>query len=1527
MNSQSLMSSMMNQNKSQEEDPLMRLFSPGTPSPVIPKVPAVKTKGQKSAEAVLTKARTGKKNENPELAKERKRVEKTNIDPEGKKLLDSWVYMNQYDSRGVTFGSEVDLEERRIRPTTGEGLLSHYKPIEGSYEEGLELIKTPEGRARIKAQRDYWRKFRNVSTDNKETGKAFPQSPNSIGKPLESSSKDKAQTTLFDVRSEWEDSKENGSGVMGFLQQPKIFQKVRDVLANSLTMTGNGPIIEGATGLFGRILSDNLMLGLPSLEFAGDPSNPDYDRAAAVVEFGSRMVPVARGLHGFQLDLEDFGKMMNKLAMSVAKQTGKTVPEVVNLIGDTAEQVVREAGVTPDEINELFDIHEFTKNLRGKEGVEKPGDPLNLIENIDRSGKRTAALETPEEEAARMFARQQWLKGDRGPRTLTPIEEARIGQVAPDPLDVPSKPVADPAPVETPPASEKLSIPSIHHRPDGVDEPITVTGILGEKGGRTYVSIEGSNTGVPLDEIIITPESIAVRKADQRAKLDPQAYVDETPSTPEAPTATVDPPVTTNTPDAPEAPVRQPQGAIEPTSERPYTVTSNGKTYRVDDPDIIAEHRQLAADHARAIDNLKLMGGREESIKALGMQHSANVRKLLGAHTPKEASNIMADSQKIRVGAIVDAGKLGKARVLKNPAFGKVDVELLEDGAIVRLEHGDLTPEPPQTPGLKPGVSEYALKQTDAPVRPPRETVEPIEELRGRARIEAARARMAARGKNLPKNAGGSPLTGEDLADIIDVGKGYIEEGVDNVSDFIEKVVSAVGEWARPHVKAVWEYLNDAEPQTGAFGLATKFQKPGVESTGYRDVVDLAERGKRIVFDDPEAPARVYKSAGINNTLSEDDIAVVAFRGTQLINKHKSMLSESLNPALDDAERGLIIESLADIESEMVNVKEVSDIARAQFHRTGQALQVAFAKDYSPASIRAEAMIVNFGESPPPSFTVKLNRYMDNLEEAEEAAREAVKNLGDKVKKEKAPSTTFDKGKTVERLKSKLNLGKIADESQGRTRGGKTSGAFQVPKGKEASIAKDVNALVRGYVKDGASSLDDVVREFINDFPMMNKDDVLMLMSGEYKAAVLTADVQKLQIDKALRRLREQAKFQRQSKGVKFLKVSEDAVLGLAKSLQSGLDLSLSFIQGMPGLISAPGKWGEAWVPWFKTTFAKPGGAPFATALENVRLSKDPGFKFAKKAGVHFLDFSGLFGIQEEVLLGNIVEAARENAPPVVKQYFELLARSQEGGAAFLNKLRLELFKKFTGGNFTDKKVLDDAAVLTNIITGRGHGKVAAMLSARPMAYVGYAPRFLWSKFQNSALPLLMPTVLKSSQGRKAAASVWSKQQVVSMLAAPLIAKSLGLEVDLDLRKAYGTITLPNGGKLRMFKHINEPLDILYKLRNGKIARNGKLTKPGYGSGTIAQQYAQGKMSPTAATAWAQLTDNKFNRETGKGEKFNLLNPKDLGRSLYEQGLTFSTQNAIESIKSGDPMGIFLGLLGIDYIPARGKTTTANERN
>lgn len=719
-----------------------------------------------------------------------------------------------------------------------------------------------------------------------------------------------------------------------------------------------------------------------------------------------------------------------------------------------------------------------------------------------------------------------------------------------------------------------------------------------------------------------------------------------------------------------------------------------------------------------------------------------------------------------------------------------------------------------------------------------------------------------------------------------------------------------------------------------AFGLATRFEQEGKPFSDVKHgkrLDDLASAGEQIAKSKPKIIEQAYERASKGEAVDPDHGAAVAYRGRQIKNRVDEVTKQLNDPEMDSVTRSTLAGELDSLDDEMGKILAVGNQLQKTFHQTGQTLRVAFQPDFSRATLTAKAKVFNNGEALDETTAAMFKGRIDSLETELTELKTVKAELEAQVQRMKAmrpaggmrsADRVVRKKALVDGILNDLGMGgkKVAETGAKRS---KQTGALNIPAGSYARLNAKATQLAKLYMDEGAAGLDDVIERMVKDVEFLDEADVLSLLSGKYRAKKLKADVHELEIGWQLRKIRHDAVQRQKPLWKRGIETAADAVEASQRAFQTGIDMSFPFIQGLPSAMVSPTNWAKSFGANVQPLLHGTKGANWEMAV----LKSDKAYPYAVKGKVAFLDAHGPTALQEEIFRGNLVEWLRNVKIPVkairglgipgVTTWAELIGRSNEMFVAVANKVRMDLFKKFVAGRWSDPEALRDAGRLTNILTGRGDGALANALSHRAFAYVFYAPRYMYSVAQNAALPLLLPT-FKTWKGRGAAMAAWSKQAGV-IYGSLKVAEWFGAEVEDDWRSPnFGAITFKKGPlegrQINLFRKVAEPARFFMQQIGGQFNAKGDYKEPSfYNNAYHAGKTGAGKAAPLARIGINSATGERFDFKEGQSHPFSLMNPEDLKIAGKELFTPLSIQSAQQM--DGDISGIVAAFFGIDLKP------------
>ncbi len=640
-------------------------------------------------------------------------------------------------------------------------------------------------------------------------------------------------------------------------------------------------------------------------------------------------------------------------------------------------------------------------------------------------------------------------------------------------------------------------------------------------------------------------------------------------------------------------------------------------------------------------------------------------------------------------------------------------------------------------------------------------------------------------------------------------------------------------------------------------GLARRFEdiersNRNLEPTrrASRSIDALAQEGRQArISGAVNAESVVQESARSGRPLNKLEIAAVADYKRELANRSNELVRKlESGQGIDSKTKLGLLREHDEIIQKMNEVSDAAQNSRTEWHEGGLALQIAYAPDYSRASLVSRAKAKNLGRELSTLDRKALDessaRIASLQSELDQARAQLSKDLFRTGVRSKVP---LERQAALAR-NIRRRMGFEAGSAPRSGMKSKQVGAISLPDDQMNLMIRDVRSLARGYIADGAETLDDLLLRFHKDVPGIGDEDWLGMLSGRYRKRALEADVEKLRVERALSLIQRQAEFRELSVPHKVVSVAGEVLNNLSRSIKAGFDISILLFQGRKALKTDPGSWLRAWAPQLET-IAKGEGAALKS---QARREAHPLYRRLVRAGVDFTEMGGALARQEETGAGWMLEALRQKGPPVLKQLAEANYRSGASATEAMNSVRFNLAEKMARLNPDDAQYLEDIANLVNVMTGRPVGKIK-QLTLNPIASkVAFAPGFTGSKWQYAlGQPLLRA---KTTAGRTQVAKTYAKDIAVTA-AATLAAKhflessDLGY-VEIDPRSS-------NFGKMRVGEYVydlfgvdTEVARLLWRMSHGTINQKGVYTPPSERqAGSVAWNYLKNKAAPVARVA------------------------------------------------------------------------------
>lgn len=578
----------------------------------------------------------------------------------------------------------------------------------------------------------------------------------------------------------------------------------------------------------------------------------------------------------------------------------------------------------------------------------------------------------------------------------------------------------------------------------------------------------------------------------------------------------------------------------------------------------------------------------------------------------------------------------------------------------------------------------------------------------------------------------------------------------------------------------------------------------------------------------------------------------------------------------------------------------------SQFHGLGMAQQIAHSlDDMSFAELHRTGRAMNFNADLPKHYAdqlSELSRAHESLKGQLAEARAKIDGMVSKMQVKRGSAPAARRREVA--LTSLQKLGFQTASHEAATAGGigKQAGVVRLGTIVTTEIRDQLRKLAGSYRDMGHTTLESMLEQFRKDLPGTSDDVFLSALSSDFKRLRTEADLKRAHANRIMGDIGRHAAWRMKSVMQKAAHVAE----GIPNTLQRGLllsfDLSSGLLQGKVALLARPGSWIKAWGPTMRALFAKTGHPaivdgklryiPSETDAVAAKLfhevQQTPGYDRLVKAGFSPRELNGSFTAEEEFFRDH---QAIKIIPGI--------ARSDSAFSAWLNAAYVDwgrkefaaadkyqkIAAKF-GDKLFDAEAYDkDIAAMLNIASGRGHGKVAQWLGARPAGVLALAPRYAWSGVQfATGVPLFGA---KTTAGKLAAASMYTRV-VATVYGATLAAKHLfGWDVDTDTRSDnFGMVTTPEGWRFDLYNKLTEFTRLPIKVFYGKVGDRGQYSAPGDFGFDPIDDYVSGRMisSPLISDIRAAGSGQIFDPNEGRWRD---ATPEDLARF----GLPLSWQN------------------------------------
>lgn len=388
-----------------------------------------------------------------------------------------------------------------------------------------------------------------------------------------------------------------------------------------------------------------------------------------------------------------------------------------------------------------------------------------------------------------------------------------------------------------------------------------------------------------------------------------------------------------------------------------------------------------------------------------------------------------------------------------------------------------------------------------------------------------------------------------------------------------------------------------------------------------------------------------------------------------------------------------------------------------------------------------------------PEEKEKVQQEYKNISESEKAFNDKIRSLEEENARLRAEAEIKKYSKTKSGKKDYAGERKqiFEDIREKLRKARQDTSVTVVPYAKELiAIAPDVAKLVKNLVENGVVKLDEVIKEvhaaLKPEIPDITEKDAWDLIAGRYnekkEPLELDAEAKKL-LDNMIKFKNEREKrllmeeYEQSSRWNKF-KTGALNLLGVPRSLMSSTDFSAPLRQALLPTVSHPIMASKAAAEMFKSAFSQKNYDRWFYELEHSDR-----YKLMQDSGLAITDVNNpKLAAKEEAFMSNLAE----KVPFIGK----LVKGSQRAYTIYLNKMRVDLFNRFTDQMQRDGKTFDNSkeayeqmAAFVNNMTGRGDlGKT--LNEASPLlSQLFFSPRLMASRV-NTLTYLAQPRFWKT---------------------------------------------------------------------------------------------------------------------------------------------------------------------------------------
>lgn len=442
----------------------------------------------------------------------------------------------------------------------------------------------------------------------------------------------------------------------------------------------------------------------------------------------------------------------------------------------------------------------------------------------------------------------------------------------------------------------------------------------------------------------------------------------------------------------------------------------------------------------------------------------------------------------------------------------------------------------------------------------------------------------------------------------------------------------------------------------------------------------------------------------------------------------------------------------------------------------------------------------------------------------------------------------------------------------------------------KALMNEDIRALAKAYIKEGASTYEEVIGKFAEDLPKYSELDILQGLSAKGKLIDENVRANRIKIEQAIRQLERRAEFEKQAPAKKVARQMLSLVTDAQRKSAASSDLSAPFVQARDLAVSDPVTWLKGWKPMLEA--AKKNDASQIMA----RIEQHPDYNKAIAAGVS-ID-TGKFHARPEMWGTKIIEGLDNATGPL-----QLIKRSDEAYAAFNAYVRMELFSKLAKGH-TDPAILKDIARTVNVFTGvpiTKTGKVATEV----LSNIKFAPGYYVSKYEKALGASIATSTTKTGKIIAAKQSVKTALGYVAILG---VIRAFGGKVDTDARSTDFGMAEVDGNRFDVFSGPGKAYRTIVRLFAGSISSSGKKTAPSLQEAgkTIGMEFLQGT-NPAISTATKMQFGDLKEESPGKFKKVPFT-PKEFALGYAPMGV----KDAVTESKQGAGPAAWLNVIGFN---------------